>query len=170
MICQIIINMNINIISIGKLKENYLKLMQDEYLKRISKFAKINIYELKEEELKDESDINIEKAKTLEGTRILEQIDKIKDTTKIIYLLCIEGKEYNTIELKDEINKNLINGISTIIFVIGGSYGISDDVKNKYKNHLSFSKLTFPHQVFRCMLLEQVYRVFKIINNEPYHK
>ena len=162
--------MNINIITIGKLKENYLKLMQDEYLKRISKFAKINIYELKEEELKDESEVNIEKAKNIEGDRILEQINKIKDINKKIYLLCIEGKENNTIEFKNEINNLMINGISTIIFVIGGSYGISDSVKNKYKYHLSFSKLTFPHQVFRCMLLEQIYRVFKIINNEPYHK
>ena len=170
MIYLIIINMNINIITIGKLKENYLKLMQDEYLKRISKFAKINIYELKEEELKDESEVNIEKAKNIEGERILEQIDKIKDTNKQIYLLCIEGKEYDTLGLKSEINNHMINGISTIIFVIGGSYGISDSVKNKYKYHLSFSKLTFPHQVFRCMLLEQIYRVFKIINNEPYHK
>ena len=162
--------MNINIITIGKLKENYLKLMQDEYLKRISKFAKINIYELKEEELKDESEVNVEKSKSIEGKRIIEQIDKIKDVNKQIYLLCIEGKEYDTLGLKNEINNHMINGISTIIFVIGGSYGISSEVKNKYKNHLSFSKLTFPHQVFRCMLLEQVYRVFKIINNEPYHK
>lgn len=162
--------MNINIITIGKLKENYLKLMQEEYLKRISKFAKINIYELKEEELKDESNANVEKAKKTEGERIIDQIEKIKDVNKYIYLLCIEGKEYNTIELKNEINNHMINGINTIIFVIGGSYGIADEVKNKYKNHLSFSKLTFPHQLFRCMLLEQVYRVFKIINNEPYHK
>ena len=101
---------------------------------------------------------------------ILEQINKIKDINKKIYLLCIEGKENNTIEFKNEINNLMINGISTIIFVIGGSYGISDSVKNKYKYHLSFSKLTFPHQVFRCMLLEQIYRVFKIINNETYHK
>ena len=162
--------MNINIITIGKLKENYLKLMQDEYLKRISKFAKINIYELKEEELKDESEANVEKAKKIEGDRILDQIDKIKDINKSIYLLCIEGKEYDTLRLKNDINNHMINGISTIIFVIGGSYGISSEAKNKYKNHLSFSKLTFPHQVFRCMLLEQIYRVFKIINNEPYHK
>lgn len=162
--------MNIHIITVGKLKEKYLKEMQDEYMKRLSRFTKINVIELKEEELKDENHANVLKAKDIEGKRILESIDKINDTNKIIYLLCINGKIYNTLEFKDEINKNMLNGKSTMVFVIGGSYGLSDEVINYTKNHISFSKLTFPHQLFRCMLLEQIYRVYKILNNEPYHK
>ena len=143
----------IKIICIGKLKENYLKEAIDDYLKRISKYHKIEIIEL--------PDSNIEE----KATKILKNLYN-KD---YIIALCIEENNLSSTELAEKIDKTLITN-SNITFIIGGSNGINEEIKNKCNYRLSFSKMTFPHGLFRLILLEQIYRSFKILNNETYHK
>ncbi len=143
----------IKIICCGKLKEKYLVDAVLEYSKRLSKYTKLNIIELKD------SDINSEKEE------ILKYIDK-KD---YVVTLEIDGLEMTSVNFSKKIDSILITN-PNITFIIGGSLGIHDEIKDKSNLALSFSKLTFPHQLFRVMLLEQIYRCFKIINNESYHK
>jgi len=147
----------IKIISVGKLKEKYLLEALNEYVKRISKYTKIELIEL--------PDYNYDEVKTIneEGKNILSKINE-KD---YVVTLNIKGKKLNSIELAKFIDTNLSNNL---VFVIGGSYGLSEDVLNRSNYSLSFSDLTFPHQLFRILLLEQIYRSFKINNNEAYHK
>lgn len=144
----------IKIIVVGKLKEQYLKDAVDDYLKRLTKYHKIDLIEVKDSNIVDEK------------KEILKYINK----NEYIISLAIEGKEYNTLEFKDKINNLLISGNSNITFIIGGSDGIDNEIKSISKELISFSKLTFPHGLFRLILLEQIYRVFKIMNNETYHK
>ena len=143
----------IKIICAGKLKEQYLKDGINDYLKRISKYHKINIIEL--------PDSNIEN----EGNEIEKHIDS-KD---YLITLCIEGEQLSSEEFSKKIDKIFITN-PNITFIIGGSDGISERIKNKSHYKLSFSKLTYPHGLFRLILLEQIYRSFKILNNESYHK
>ena len=150
----------IKIITIGSIKEKYLKDAIEEYKKRITKFTNIDIIELKDEGIVEE-----EKAIKLEG----EKIEKILTGKEYLITLEIEGKELTSIDFAKKIEEIQIEN-SNIVFVIGGSYGLSDTIKSKAKLHLSFSKMTFPHQLFRVLLLEQIYRAYKIINNESYHK
>ncbi len=149
----------IKIICVGKLKEKYLKDAKDEYLKRLSKYTKIDLIEVNDEDY----DIN----KTLEKERdsILKYVNK-KD---YIITLEIDGNMIDSVSFSKKINDTLINN-SDITFIIGGSYGLHNDIKEMSNYKLSFSKMTFPHQLFRIMLLEQIYRSFKILNNETYHK
>ena len=159
--------MNIKIICIGKLKENYWRDATSEYSKRLNGYCKLNIIELKESKLPsnpsraDEISV-IDK----EGDDI---ISHVKDSDYVITLE-IEGKQLDSVELSKTINKLALTGKSDIIFVIGGSLGLSDSVKNRANYKLSFSKMTYPHQMMRVILLEQIYRSFKIIKNESYHK
>lgn len=147
----------IKIICIGKLKEDYLKKAMEEYKKRITKYSKIEMIELE-----DESNGNIlEKEKT----KILKYINE-KD---YVITLEIDGSSIDSIELSKKIESIYLN-YSNITFIIGGSYGLHDDIKKRSNYALSFSKLTFPHQLFRVMLLEQIYRSFKIMHHETYHK
>ncbi len=147
----------IKIICIGKLKEDYLKKAMEEYKKRITKYSKIEIIELE-----DESNGNIlEKEKT----KILKYINE-KD---YVITLEIDGSSIDSMELSKKIESIYLN-YSNITFIIGGSYGLHDDIKKRSNYALSFSKLTFPHQLFRVMLLEQIYRSFKIMHHETYHK
>ena len=170
--------MKINIISVGKIKENFIRDAISEYSKRISKFCTLNIIEVGEVVAKVENESNIKKVLELEGKEILLKIDDGSKGSKngnnlsnsYIFILDIDGKELSTIDFKNKISDIKLNGISDITFIIGGSYGLSDDVKKRANMRLSFSKMTFPHQLFRVILLEQIYRVFKIENNEPYHK
>lgn len=150
----------IKIICIGKLKEKYLKEAEQEYLKRINKYIKIEIIELE-----DEKDDNIQNALSKEKDKILKHI-KPKDN---IVLLDINGKELNSIELSNYIDKEITYN-NNIVFLIGSSNGLSKEIKKLTSKKLSFSKLTFPHQLFRILLLEQIYRSYKILNNESYHK
>ena len=150
----------IKIISVGSIKEKYLKDAIDEYTKRLKKYTNIEILEVKDEGLVEES-----KAILLEG----EKIKKYISPKDYIITLEIEGKELTSVEFSNKIDRILIEN-SNITFIIGGSYGLSEEIKQKAKFHLSFSKMTFPHQMFRLMLLEQIYRSYKIINNERYHK
>ena len=147
----------IKIISVGKIKEQYLKDGIKEYLKRISKYSKLEIIEVE-----DESVGNILEK---ERDKILKNIGN-KD---YIITLEIDGNVIDSNELSKKIEEILIRN-STITFIIGGSYGLHDDVKKLSNYKLSFSKLTFPHQLFKMILLEQIYRSFKISNNESYHK
>ena len=157
--------MKINIIAVGKIKEKFLKDAIDEYKKRISKFCNLNIIEINECVAKVEDKSNIKKSLEEEGKAILS---KVKNGYTVV--LDIDGKEYSTLELSNIVNGIMLNGNSEISFIIGGSYGLSEDVKKTADLRLSFSRLTFPHQLFRLILIEQIYRVFKIVNNEPYHK
>ncbi len=150
----------IKIITVGSIKEKYLIDAIEEYKKRLSKYTNLEIIEIK-----DEGKVEEEKAKILEGQKIL---NKINDKDYIITLE-IEGKQLTSVELANKINDILINN-SNITFIIGGSYGLSNEVIEKADLHLSFSKMTFPHQLFRVLLLEQIYRSYKINNNESYHK
>ena len=157
--------MKINIIAVGKIKEKFLKDAIDEYKKWISKFCNLNIIEINECVAKVEDKSNIKKSLEEEGKAILS---KVKNGYTVV--LDIDGKEYSTLELSNIVNGIMLNGNSEISFIIGGSYGLSEDVKKTADLRLSFSRLTFPHQLFRLILIEQIYRVFKIVNNEPYHK
>lgn len=159
--------MNISIISIGKLKEKYLKQGIDEYLKRLSSYAKIEIMELPDEKAPENlSDAEMLMVKEKEGIRILE---KISEDTHVI-ALAIEGKMKSSEDLAKDLDRLATYGKSKIAFIIGGSLGLSKDVMNRANDTLSFSKMTFPHQLMRLILLEQVYRAFRINRNEPYHK
>ena len=148
----------IKIICIGKIKEKYLKEAIEEYSKRLSKYTKLEIIELQDEPI-------IQKAKKIEAERIQKYI---KDSDYIITLE-IEGNNPTSEELSKKIETTLITN-SNITFIIGGSYGLDNSIKERSNYKLSFSNLTFPHQLFRVILLEQIYRSFKIINNENYHK
>ena len=150
----------IKIITVGSIKEQYLKDAIEEYKKRLSKYTNIEIIEVKDEGL-----VEVKKALLLEEEKILKHIND-KD---YIITLEIEGKEPTSLEFAEKLDKIRLEA-SNIVFIIGGSYGLSDNIKDKSRWHLSFSKLTFPHQLFRVILLEQIYRAFKINNNESYHK
>jgi len=159
--------MNIQIISIGKIKEKYLKLGIQEYLKRLTPYAKVDIIELSDEKAPENlSEQEMEQVKNKEGERILA---KISADTHVI-ALAIEGKMKSSEELAKNIDKLATYGKSKITFVIGGSLGLSDEVMKRADESLSFSKMTFPHQLMRLILLEQIYRAFKINRGEPYHK
>ena len=162
--------MKICILSVGKIKEKYLKDAIDEYSKRLSKFCDLNIVEIEESSLQIENDANIKKSLATEGNIIEKKLKDLKNDKSYIIALDICGKELSTIEFHDKIRDLELHGISNLIFIIGGSYGLSDNIKNLSNFRLSFSKLTFPHQLFRVLLLEQIYRIFKIKHNEPYHK
>lgn len=149
----------ITIISVGKLKEKYLNDGINEYLKRLSKYMKVELIEVE--------DVSFDKEKTLKEEA--RNIQKRLNLKSYIITLEIDGKELTSLELSDLINKISINN-SDITFIIGGSYGLDDSIKQLSNYKLSFSKLTFPHQLFRLILLEQIYRSYKIINNETYHK
>jgi len=158
---------NIKIICVGDLKENYLKDMQAEYLKRLSKYCKIEIITLKDEKLPttlNESNCNIVKEK--EAYSILS---KLNTSNSYTFVLDEKGKEYSSVELSSKIDKVMTLGNSTINFVIGGSLGLSEAVRKAANEVISFSQLTFPHQLIRMFLLEQIFRSFKILNNETYH-
>ena len=147
----------IKIICVGKIKENYLKDATAEYLKRLTKYTKLEVIEV--------SDFSSLGAKEKEAELILKHISK----DDYVITLEIEGKQVTSPDLSKIIENQMINS-RNIVFIIGGSYGLSDRVKSISNYSLSFSKLTFPHQLFRVILLEQIYRSFKILNNETYHK
>ncbi|WP_227394993.1 23S rRNA (pseudouridine(1915)-N(3))-methyltransferase RlmH [Jeotgalibacillus aurantiacus] len=159
--------MKISIITVGKLKEKYLKQGIAEYTKRLSAYATIDLIEVPDEKAPEnlsEADMTIVKQK--EGERILA---KIAPDTHVITLE-IDGKQLTSEQLAKELDQLATYGKSKIAFIIGGSLGLSDEVKQRSNYALSFSKMTFPHQLIKLVLLEQVYRSFRIVRNEPYHK
>lgn len=150
----------IKIICVGKLKEKYWTEAVNEYLKRLSKYTKIELIELNDSKI-DDPVISLKQEKEL-------ILSKISDKDYIITLE-IDGKSLNSVELAKKID-NLTTQYSNLCFIIGGSNGIHEEIRNKSSLKLSFSSLTFPHQLFRVMFLEQLYRAYKINNNESYHK
>jgi 23S rRNA (pseudouridine1915-N3)-methyltransferase len=158
---------NISIVSVGKLKEKYLKLGIDEFTKRLTVYAKIELIEVPDEKAPEQlSELEMEQVKQKEGEKILS---KVSPDTYVI-ALAIDGKMKSSEELADSLDKLATYGKSKIAFVIGGSLGLSKEVLQRADEKLSFSKMTFPHQMMKLILLEQVYRAFRIIRGEPYHK
>lgn len=152
--------LTVNVIAAGKIKEKYFTDALNEYSKRLSKFCKFNIVEVKDEP--ETSNAILEK----EASAILSKIPE----NSYIFALCVEGASYSSEELAGAIGKLQVDGVSAITFIIGGSLGLADEVKRRANVRLSFSKMTFPHQLMRVILAEQIYRAFKILNNHTYHK
>jgi 23S rRNA (pseudouridine1915-N3)-methyltransferase len=158
---------NISIITIGKLKEKYLKQGIDEYVKRLASYAKLDIIELPDEKAPENlSEAEMVQVKHKEGERILQ---KISPDTYVI-ALAIQGKMKSSEQLAEDLDKLATYGKSKIAFIIGGSLGLSDEVMKRADESLSFSKMTFPHQLMKLILVEQIYRAFRINRGEPYHK
>jgi len=159
--------MNISIITVGKLKEKYLRQGIEEYLKRLSAYAKIEVIEVSDEKAPETlSETEMDLVKKKEGERIL---GKIHPDTYVI-ALAINGSMKTSEQFAEKINQLALHGKSKIAFIIGGSLGLSDEVLKRANDSLSFSKMTFPHQLMRLILVEQIYRAFRIIRGEPYHK
>jgi len=159
--------MQIEIICVGKLKEEFWKNACNEYTKRLSRFCRLHITELKDESVSETaSEAQIEKAVEAEGERILQKLLP----RDYIVTLCVEGKSMASPGFAEQLERIAQSGSGRLVLIIGGSCGLSDAVKNKSQLRLSFSEMTFPHQLMRVILLEQVYRAFKINAHESYHK
>ena len=159
--------MKITILCVGKVKEKFYRDAIDEFSKRLSRYCKLEIIEVSDEKTEEQaSETEIRIVKEKEGERLLKNI---KDDAYVI-TLCIDGKQLDSEELSEKMEKLGIQGVSHIYFVIGGSLGLSDEVIKSADFKLSFSKMTFPHQLMRVILLEQIYRGYRIMNHEPYHK
>ena len=159
--------MKITLVTVGKIKEKFYTDAIAEYAKRLSRYCKLEIIQVADEKTPDKaSEAEEQQIKDKEGKRILEQI---KDGAFMI-ALAIDGKMLDSVELSEKIEKLGVSGISSIAFVIGGSLGLSDRVLKRADYKLSFSKMTFPHQLMQMILLEQIYRSYRIMNHEPYHK
>lgn len=152
--------MKINIVAVGKIKEKFLTDGINEYIKRLGAYSNVNIIEIAEET----SVLNIENKSEREGSKLLEK------ARGYLIGLDLKGIQLDSRELSKLIHTNMVNGISEMSFIIGGSNGLSPEVRSKCDILLSFGKMTFPHQLFRLMLTEQIYRAFSIINGTPYHK
>ncbi|NIB96844.1 MULTISPECIES: 23S rRNA (pseudouridine(1915)-N(3))-methyltransferase RlmH [Streptococcus] len=159
--------MKIKVVTVGKLKEKYLKDGIAEYSKRISRFAKFEMIELSDEKTPDKaSESENQKILEIEGQRILS---KVADRDFVI-ALAIEGKMFSSEEFSKQLEEASIKGFSTLTFIIGGSLGLSSSVKNRANLSVSFGRLTLPHQLMRLVLVEQIYRAFTIQQGSPYHK
>ena len=158
--------LNINIVCIGKIKENYLKDAISEYSKRLSKFCNLNIVELQDEKLPSKlNDSIINEIKNKECNKMLQAIKKDS------YVICLDlkGKEFSSEDFSKKIENIALNFNSSITFVIGGTLGLNEAILSLSSEKICFSKMTFPHQLIRVFLLEQLFRAFKILNNETYH-
>lgn len=159
--------LTVNIICIGKIKESYWREAIKEYSKRLTAFCKFNISELDEEKVNSNpNDAQIKTILDAEGKRIISRLSK----NSFVIPMCIEGKLLSSTELSEKISQVPMLGKSSIDFIIGGSWGLSDEVKSKADLKLSMSKMTFPHQMARVVLCEQIYRAFEISTNGKYHK
>lgn len=159
--------MKITLITVGKIKEKYFTDAISEYSKRLSRYCKLEIVEVADEKTPDGASEGLEnQIKEKEGERILA---KIPDGAYVV-ALAIEGKQLSSEELADKMEKWNVMGVSHLVFIIGGSLGLTPKVLSRSDFKLSFSPMTFPHQLMRVILLEQIYRSFRIRNNEPYHK
>jgi len=157
----------ITIITVGKLKEKYLKEGIAEYVKRLSAYCKLNVVEVNDEKAPEElSATEMEQVKRKEGERILAHIKQ----DHYVIALAIEGQMWSSEKISSEVDKLALHGRSQVAFVIGGSLGLADEVLKRADAKLSFSKMTLPHQLMRLVLVEQIYRAFRISRGEPYHK
>lgn len=159
--------MKITILCVGKLKEKYLKDAVAEYTKRLSRYATLTIEEVEDEKTPDGAGQSLEdQIRDREGARLLSRIP----TGAHVIALVIEGKSLSSEEFSEMIAEKTVEGISHIVFVIGGSIGLSDSLIRQANDRISFSRMTFPHQLMRVILLEQIFRAFRIMRGEPYHK
>lgn len=159
--------MKITLLTVGKIKEKYFNMAIEEYSKRLSRYVKLEIIEVADEKTPDGAgEAMEEQIRKKEGERLLKYI---KDDSYIITLE-IQGKMLDSVELSEKINQIGVSGKGHITFIIGGSLGLSEEVRACSDYKLSFSKMTFPHQLMRVILLEQIYRSYRILGNEPYHK
>ena len=159
--------MRIKIITVGKLKEKYLVQGINEYMKRLTSYAKVEIVEVPDEKAPEKlSEAEMLQVKGKERQRILAKINE----NEYVFVLAINGKQFSSEEFSKEIEQLGISGKSHITFVIGGSLGLSDEVLKRSQKQMSFGKLTYPHQLMRLVLVEQIYRGFRIMKGEPYHK
>lgn len=158
--------MNVKVITIGNIKENFIKDGINEFKKRIKPYASLEEIELKETLITDESSSNIERALDDEADKILSKINN----RDYVIVLDINGKQYDSVDFSKKLEELKIDGHNDFAYVIGSSYGLSKKIKNRADLKLSFSKFTFPHQLMRLILFEQIYRWIKISKNEPYHK
>lgn len=159
--------MKITILCVGKIKEDFYSKAIAEYSKRLSRYCKLEIIQVNDEKTPDNASDKLEaQIKDKEGERIL---DKISEDSYVI-ALAIEGKQPDSVALSEKLHKLTLHGNSHICFIIGGSLGLSENVIKRADELLSFSNMTFPHQLMRVILLEQIYRAFRIQNGEPYHK
>lgn len=159
--------LTVNIICVGNLKEKYLKDAVDEYKKRLSAFCKFDIIEIAEQRLSDKpSESEINSALEKEAEKIMQKVPK----GSAVIPMAIEGKQLSSENLADTVSDFALKGFSSISFIIGSSFGLSQNIKSKANLLLSMSKMTFPHQLARVMLCEQIYRAFSIINHTKYHK
>lgn len=159
--------MKITILCVGKVKEKFYRDGIEEFVKRLSRYCKLEIIEVADEKTDENaSETEIRLVKEKEGEKLLKNI---KDDAYVI-TLCIDGKQLDSEELSEKIEKLGVQGTSHIYFVIGGSLGLADEVVKRAHLKLSFSPMTFPHQLMRLILLEQIYRSYRIMNHEPYHK
>jgi 23S rRNA (pseudouridine1915-N3)-methyltransferase len=159
--------MKITVICVGKLKENYFTQAVTEYSKRLSRYTKLEIIELPDEKTPDNTSAADElRIKSIEGEKILKQV---KEGTYCL-ALAIEGKMHDSVDFSNQLEKLKLSGKSHLTFIIGGSLGLSDEVLKRADTLISFSKMTFPHQLMRVILLEQIYRAYRIAAGEPYHK
>lgn len=159
--------MKITLITVGKIKEKYFTDAIAEYAKRLSRYCKLEIIEVADEKTPDNASEGLEnQIKEKEGERIFSKVPE----GAYVVALAIDGKQLSSEELADKMEKWNVNGVSHLVFIIGGSLGLTQKVLNRADYSLSFSKMTFPHQLMRVVLLEQIYRSFRIRNHEPYHK
>ena len=159
--------MKITLITVGKIKERFFEAAIEEYSKRLSRYCKLEIIQVADEKTPDgASEAQERQIKEKEGSRILAQI---KDGAYVI-ALAVQGTMLSSEQLASKLNKLGVDGQSQIVLIIGGSLGLSDEVLKRADYHLSFSPMTFPHQLMRVILLEQIYRSYRIISGEPYHK
>lgn len=159
--------MKITIVCVGKIKEKFYRDALAEYTKRLSRYCSLSITEVTDEKTKEQaSDVECAIIKDREGERILKSIRE----DGYVIALAIDGKNLDSVELSKKIENLALTGKSNLYFVIGGSLGLSDEVMKRADYKLSFSRMTFPHQLMRVILLEQIYRSYRIINHEPYHK
>lgn len=159
--------MKIDIVCVGKIKEKYFNMAIDEYSKRLSRYIKLNIIEVADEQTPDNAPEAVcDMIKRKEAERII----KVIKPDSYVITLEINGEMLDSVKLSKKIESIGVNGSGSITFVIGGSLGLHEEVMNRSNYALSFSKMTFPHQLMRVILLEQIYRSYRILNNEPYHK
>lgn len=159
--------MEIRILSVGKIKEKYLTAGIQEYAKRLSRYCKLTFCQVADEKTPDKaSEVVNEQIKNIEGERLMKHI---RDQDYVI-ALALDGKMLDSVELSKKLGQLGVEGKSSIAFVIGGSLGLSDLILSRADFKLSFSKMTFPHQLMQMILLEQIYRGYRILNHEPYHK
>ena len=156
----------IKFIAVGKLKEKYWKEAFSEYSKRLTKYTKVELIEIDEEKISVENESMMKISKDKEGERILKKVAN----NDYVILFDVQGKAMDSIELAKKIQSLIDQGNANLCFILGGSYGFSDEVYARSQSKISMSKMTFPHQFARIMAIEQVYRAYKINNNEKYHK